>query len=73
MLLMVPHQNYNELPVPHSRSAVPVDTIHLHSVIELDRTGVTYLEMYSKRLGQQQQVDVQCFADIGSSVPNSTT
>ena len=62
MLLMVSRQNYNELP--HSRSAVPVDTIQLHSVIELDRTGVTYLEMYSAGWGQQQQVDVQHFADI---------
>ena len=68
MLLMVSRQNYNELP--HSRSAVPVDTIQLHSVIGLDRTGVTYLEMYSAGWGQQQQVDIQHFADIRSLVHN---
>ena len=73
MLLMVSSQNYNELL--HSRSAVPVDTIHLHSVIELDRTvvsTVTYLAMYST-VGQRPQVNLQYSADVRCLVPNSST
>ena len=63
----------DELPRPSP--AVPpvqnVDTTQLHGVIELDRTGITYLEMYSA-VGQRPQVDVQYSTDVRCLVPNSS-
>ena len=59
----------DELPRPSP--AVHIDTIHLHSVIELDRTGIIYFEMYSA-VGQRLQVDVQYSTDVGCLVPNSS-
>ena len=60
----------DELPRP-SPALPPVDTTKLHSVIELDRTGITYLEMYSA-VGQRPQVDVQYSIDVRCLVPNSS-